>query len=173
MNVTNKIEILNDHRLKANRGFTLMELMVAVAIVGILATMAMPSFYISRQRSEVAEVLRKADTIREDISDYYNINLSFPSDNHEAGVPEPDLLIGNKFSRIEIEDGAIHITLGNKISTPLRGKILSLRPAIVSGSPKSPIAWLCGADSPVSGMEAIGENKTDLDDAIVPRSCDK
>jgi type IV pilus assembly protein PilA len=173
MYVTNKIENLNGHRLTANRGFTLMELMVAVAIVGILATMAMPSFYISRQRSEVAEVIRKADTIREDITDYYNINLSFPSDNNAAGVPEPDLLIGNKFTSMEIEDGAIHITLGNKISKPLRGKVLSLRPAIVSGSPKSPIAWLCGADSPVSGMEAIGENKTDLGDTIVPRSCDK
>ena len=173
MYITKNIAILNDHRVKANRGFTLMELMVAVAIIGILATMAMPSFYISRQRSEVAEVIRKSDTIREDITDYYNINLSFPSDNNEAGIPDPDLLIGNKFTSMKIEDGAIHITLGNKISKPLRGKILSLRPAIVSGSPNSPIAWLCGADSPVSGMEAIGENKTDLDDAIVPGSCDK
>lgn len=173
MNVINKIEVLHDHRLTANRGFTLMELMVAVAIVAILATMAMPSFYISRQRSEVAGVLRQADTIRGDITDYYNIKLSFPSDNNEADIPDAELLIGNKFTSMEIEDGAIHITLGNKISQPLRGKILSLRPAIVSGSPKSPISWLCGAESPVSGMEAIGDNKTDLDDAIVPRSCDK
>lgn len=149
-----------------------MELMIAIAIIGILATIAMPSMLVSRQRSEVAEVLRKADTIREDVTTYYNYHLSFPSDNSEAGVPEPELLIGNKITSMEIEDGAIHITLGNKASKPLHGKILSLRPAIVTGSPNSPISWLCGAEEPVAGMEAAGENKTDLDDSIVPRSCD-
>ena len=113
-----------------------------------------------------------ADTIREDVTAYYSYNLSFPANNNKAGVPEPDLLIGNNVTRIEIEDGAIHITLGNKVSKPLQGKILSLRPAIVTGSPKSPISWLCGSDSTVTGMEAVGENKTDLDNAIVPASCD-
>ena len=150
-----------------------MELMIAIAIIGILATIAMPSMLVSHQRSEVAEVMRKADTIREDVTAYYNHHLSFPSDNNEAGVPEPELLIGNKITSMKVEDGAIHITLGNKASKPLQGKILSLRPAIVTGSPNSPISWLCGAEEPVAGMETVGENKTDLDDSIVPVSCDK
>ena len=154
-----------------NRGFTLIELMIAVAVVAILATIAIPSNLIHRQRSEVAEALRMATTIREDVTNYYINNLSFPSDNSEAGVPEPNFLIGNKVSSIEVEDGAIHITLGNKVTKSLQAKILSLRPAIVIGSPTSPISWLCGSDEPVPGMEAIGENKTDLANSIVPASC--
>ena len=73
--------------------------------------------------------------------------------------------------RMEIEDGAIHITLGNKVSKPLQNKIVSLRPAIVTGSPASPISWLCGSETPVSGMEAVGNNKTDISDGLIPASC--
>ncbi|MDT8281391.1 MAG: pilin [Gammaproteobacteria bacterium] len=154
-----------------NHGFTLIELMITVAVVLILATIALPSNLISRQRSEVAEALHMTDNIRQHITDYYNSSLSFPADNNEAGEPEPDLLIGNKVSRIEIENGAIHITMGNKVITSLQGKILSIRPAVVTGSPNSPISWLCGSDKPVPGMTAVGINKTDLADAMVPASC--
>jgi len=155
----------------ANRGFTLIELMVAVAVVAILATIAIPSTLNQRLRSQVTEGMHMADTIREDVTDYYTNTLSFPSSNSDAGIPEPDLLISNKVTSIEIKDGAIHITFGNKVPEPLQGKILTLRPAIVTGSPTSPISWLCGIEEPVPGMEAVGENKTDLDDAIVPVSC--
>ena len=161
---------IRGHR-KVNCGFTLMELMVTVAIIGILATITIPSYLVKRQRSEVAEALHVAETISEDITAYYYSTLSFPSDNKEAGLPEAEFLIGNKITRMEIEDGAIHITLGNKVSKPLQGKIISMRPAIVTGSPKSPISWLCGSDSPVTGMQAVGKNKTDLKNAIVPASC--
>lgn len=153
------------------RGFTLIELMVAVAVVAILATIAIPSTLNQRLRSQVAESMHMADTIRKGITDYYYNNLSFPADNSALGIPEPELLIGNKVTRIEIENGAIHITLGNKVNKPLQGKILTLRPAVVTGSPASPISWLCGIEQPVTGMEAAGENKTDLDDAIAPSSC--
>ena len=149
-----------------------MELMVVVAIIGILATITMPSFYLSRQRSEVVEALRKTETIRDDVTAYYNHKLAFPSDNKEADLPEPEFLIGNRITRMQIEDGAIHVQLGNKISKPLHGKTITLRPAIVSGSPASPISWLCGLDEPVTGMEAVGENKTDLDPSVLPASCD-
>lgn len=171
MNSPKHADVLNYRNLAVIRGFTLIELMVTIAIISILATITIPSYLISRQRSDVAEALRIADTIREDVTAYYDFNLSFPENNNQAGVPEPDLLIGNNVTSIEIEDGAIHVTLGNKAAKPLQGKILSLRPAIVTGSPKSPISWLCGSDSAVTGMEAVGKNKTDLDNAVVPASC--
>lgn len=167
MDLKKNIDDLN----RVNHGFTLIELMVTIAIIGILATITVPSLFISHQRSDVAKAVRKAETIREDITAYYDNNLSFPSNNDEAGLPEPELLIGNRVTSMEIEDGAIHITLGNKVSKRLQGKVISLRPAIVTGSPQSPISWLCGYESAVTRMEAVGENKTDLDDSIVPASC--
>ncbi len=155
-----------------NRGFTLIELMIAVAIVAILATIAIPSTLHQRQRSEVAEAFRLAKSVREDVTYYYSKNLFFPTDNSKAGVPEPAFLIGNKVAKIEVENGAIHITLGNKVSQSLQNKTVTLRPAVVTDSPSSPISWLCGSEEPVPGMEAVGEDKTDVSMSLVPTSCD-
>jgi len=153
------------------KGFTLIELMVVVAIIGILASVALPSYQVYIQRSEVVEALSMASTIRENITNYYVENLDFPSNNDKAGVPAPNLLIGNRITSVLVQDGAIHITLGNKASKPLQGKILTFRPAVVTGSPKSPIAWLCGYDAPVIGMEAKGKNNTNLDNSFLPSAC--
>ena len=155
----------------SNHGFTLIELMITVAVIAILATIAIPSNIASRQRTEVAEAMHMADDIRQNITYYYKSGHSFPENNKAAGIPKPTLLIGNKVTQIEIQDGAIHITLGNKAMKSLQGKILSIRPAVVTDSPESPISWLCGSDEPVPGMKAMGENKTDLATAVIPAAC--
>jgi type IV pilus assembly protein PilA len=154
-----------------DKGFTLIELMVVVAIIGILATVAMPQYQNYVHRSEVTEAIGMAANIREDVTAYYIETLEFPKDNEQAGVPEPDKLIANRITGVEVDGGAIHVSLGNKIAKPLRGKILTFRPATVDGSPKSPISWLCGYDVPVAGMSAVGANKTTLSNEYLPAAC--
>ena len=157
--------------MNKNNGFTLIELMIVVSIIGILASVAMPQYQVYVHRSEVTEALGMAANIREDVTAYYVETLEFPENNKQAGVPAPDKLIANRITGVEIDRGAIHITLGNKIAKPLQGMVLTFRPATVDGSPKSPISWLCGYDEPVKGMSAIGKNKTTLSDEYLPAAC--
>ncbi|GAA5218162.1 pilin [Corallincola platygyrae] len=157
--------------MKAVKGFTLIELMIVVSIIGILATVSLPAYQIYVQRSEMTEAISMADHVKSRITKFYADNLYLPKDNREAGVPDANLLIGNRITGTRVINGAIHVTLGNKASQALQGKTLSFRPAVVKGSPSSPIAWLCGYSEAVEGMTAIGENRTDLPSEMLPSAC--
>lgn len=154
-----------------SKGFTLIELMVVVSIIGVLASISMPQYQSYVHKSEVVEAISMAATIREDVTSYYVEKLEFPKDNIQARVPQPDKLIANRVTSIAIKNGAIHITLGNKIAKPLQGKVLTFRPAVVDDSPLSPISWLCGYDEAVEGMSAVGTNKTSIPNEYLPSSC--
>ncbi|ALP54800.1 pilus assembly protein PilA [Candidatus Tenderia electrophaga] len=153
------------------RGFTLIELMIVVAIIGILAGVAIPSYQTYTTRAQVTESLVIVGELKSMVAEYYKQRGQFPADNAGAGIPAADLLLGNYVRGIELTDGAFHVEFGNKVNKILEGKILTIRPIVVTGSPLSPFSWVCGnADIP-EGMEASGENRTDVDRTLLPASC--
>jgi type IV pilus assembly protein PilA len=152
-------------------GFTLIELMIVIAIIGILATLAMPSYQDRVIRAQVSEGMVLAEFVKQSVAAHYSRNRAMPRDNGAVGLPDGKLIVGNYVSEVKVRDGAIDITFGNRTNKFLSGKMLSLRPAIVPGHPVVPIAWVCGNASAPEQMKIAGENSTNLPASHLPIDC--
>ena len=122
--------------------------MIVVAIIGILASIAIPAYQDYTIRAQVVEAFSITSELKVSIRDYYKDRGRFPADNEEAGVPEAKFLIGNYVKRVDVVDGAMHVAFGNYVHSVLSEQVLTIRPIFVSGSPTSPISWACGLCSP-------------------------
>jgi len=153
------------------RGFTLIELMIVVAIIGSLAGSAIPASQDYTVRAQVVEAFSLASELKGSIQEFRKDRGRLPRNNHEAGIPEPDKLIGNYVAKIEVEGGALHIHMGSNVNKAVDGKIVTLQPLLVTGSPASPMSWRCGLRAIPEGMEGAGTNHTDIDRKFLPAAC--
>ncbi len=154
-----------------NAGFTLIELMVAVAVLAILATLALPSFQGPMVRQQIVDSSTLINVAKTAVSGRWSATQTLPVDNAGAGLPDADKLVGNYVSSIRVEAGAVHVVFGNQANGALKGKTLSFRPAVVDAAPMVPIAWVCGS-APVPGnMSAKGADRTDVAAKYLPLNC--
>jgi type IV pilus assembly protein PilA len=153
------------------RGFTLIELMVVVAIIAILALMAVPNYHDKHVREQVVEAMRLTDIAKAPIAAAWAATKTFPADNEAAGLPVADKVVSNYIKSLTVEAGAIHVVFGNQAMGALRGKTLSLRPAVVDDAPIVPVAWVCGFAATPEKMTVMAANKTDLPKNWLPVNC--
>ena len=123
------------------RGFTLIELMIVVTVIGVLAALSVPFYMSYVTRAKVAEGLQLATPAQSAISTKYAENGAFPADNTDAGLAAPDQMGGKFVKSVEVQaNGVIVVTFGD---TALLNETITLTPL-----PGAPVQWQCATSLP-------------------------
>jgi type IV pilus assembly protein PilA len=163
---------MRDESMKARTdGFTMIEVMAVMAVVAILAMLALPSYLDRIVRDQIKEALPLADIAKQPIATAWSLTQTLPADNAAAGLPPAERIVANYVSAVTVEDGAIHITFGNRVNRTIAGKILTLRPAVVADAPVVPVAWVCGYAEAPDKMTLNGRTLTNIAQPLLPIEC--
>jgi type IV pilus assembly protein PilA len=142
------------------KGFTLIELMIVVAIIGILAAVALPAYQDYTIRAQLSESMALSGGLKTAVGDYFAASGAFPADNEKAICGDnpdnagcagstPESNKGNYVEAITVDDGTLLVNIGNKANTAIASATLSLRP-LLDGA--SNISWQCGRGALPAGL---------------------
>ncbi|HEZ5686891.1 TPA: pilin [Neisseria meningitidis] len=137
------------------KGFTLIELMIVIAIVGILAAVALPAYQDYTARAQVSEAILLAEGQKSAVTEYYLNHGTWPKNNTSAGVASSSTIKGKYVKEVTVANGVITATmLSSGVNKEIQGKKLSLWAKRQDGSVK----WFCG--------QPVTRNDTAKDDTV-------
>ncbi|HFB6310667.1 TPA: pilin, partial [Neisseria gonorrhoeae] len=123
------------------KGFTLIELMIVIAIVGILAAVALPAYQDYTARAQVSEAILLAEGQKSAVTEYYLNHGKWPENNASAGVASPSDIKGKYVESVTVTNGVVTAKMkSDGVNNEIKGKRLSLWARREAGSVK----WFCG-----------------------------
>ncbi|HGI8319020.1 TPA: pilin [Neisseria meningitidis] len=144
------------------KGFTLIELMIVIAIVGILAAVALPAYQDYTARAQVSEAILLAEGQKSAVTEYYLNHGIWPKNNTSAGVASSATDIKGKYVKsVEVKNGVVTAEMKSSgVNKEIQGKKLSLWAKRQDGSVK----WFCG--------QPVTRTAADSDDAVTAATPD-
>ncbi|ENX3063747.1 pilin [Neisseria gonorrhoeae] len=158
------------------KGFTLIELMIVIAIVGILAAVALPAYQDYTARAQVSEAILLAEGQKSAVTEYYLNHGEWPENNTSAGVASASTIKGKYVQKVEVAKGVVTAEMASSnVNKEIKGKKLSLWAKREDGSVK----WFCGQpvtrgakdDDAVTADGTDGANGTKIETKHLPSTC--
>ena len=131
--------------MKAQKGFTLIELMIVIAIIGVLAAIAMPAYQDYVIRAQVAEAFQLSQAARSAVWDVYtDEGILDNADNGYLSIPAALAMTGKYTTRVDVNNGVIVATIGGDANSNVSGKTLTLTPDTTNAGS---LIWSCSSNA--------------------------